>query len=70
MVGREMFCSLAQRRLVLVLDEFAALADNHREQVIKTGNEQDPDHCSQQHSANGGGTNRPVGDRPGAGSPE
>src|SRR5262249_46813735 len=45
-----------------------ALAGNYTEQVIKAGNDQDPDHGPHEHSAGGGGANGTVSDRPGAGS--
>ena len=57
---------LAKRFIRLVLEEFA-LVGNHTEQVIKAGNDQDPDQGAQEHPADCGGADGAVSDRPGAG---
>lgn len=46
-----LFDTFAEWRVEFVLDELAALADNHREHIIQTGNNQYSDHGSQQHAA-------------------
>src|SRR5271157_4090952 len=58
--------NLTERSLRFVFEEFAPVG-NPAEQVIKAGNDQDPNQGAQEHPAGSGGANGAVSDRPGAG---
>src|SRR5579872_2565542 len=60
------FESLTEGFVHLVPEEFAPVG-NPAEQVIKTGNDQNPDYSAHEHSADTGGADGPVTDGPGAG---
>src|SRR5271157_6239837 len=58
--------NLTERFIRLVFEEFAPVG-NPAEQVIKAGNDQDPNQGADEHPAGCGGANCAVSDRPGAG---
>src|SRR5262249_47247340 len=62
-----LFRNLAEWRMCLVLEQLAA-AVQLAEQIIKAGDDQHADDCTDEHAASGRGANGSVANRPGAGS--